>query len=624
MSDENTQSTRRARFMTPLGPEAVALLRFDGSEGINTLFHFTVHGVLPARMANPDDVLGRTSTVIARTASGGERHFCGIVTEIEALGEGEEGFQYAFTLRPWLWVTGLAANSRIFKGKTPQDILAAVWGDYGTINAAWEFRVEGNLPAQEYIVQYRESDLAFSLRLMARFGLNYHFEMRDQTHVLIVSDSADGFRPIPGDSRRFVPVGGSRLPGGEHIDGWSHGRQMTTGRVTLGDYDFTRPTANMTAERQDDASHPGGKADWYDLPGGYTDTGLGRQFARRRHDAARSHDRRAFAEGDLLSASAGQRMKLEDHPEPGVSGEYVLLACSHSYAAEAYRSGGGAAGDAYSGRYELLPKDSPLAPPPPGPHPNITGAQTAVVIGEGEIDCDKYGRILVRFHWDRDGAGSMRCRVAQAWAGKAWGSVFIPRVGMEVLVEFLEGDPDRPLVVGCLYNGANTLPLELPGNKTVSGIKSRSSEGGGGYNALLLEDKKGQERIDLHAERDLKVMVKRNETREVKNKFSEKIGATSAVEIGADSTLTVKASRSSKISQNDVLDVGQELLVEAGTKIILKVGRSTIEMDPMSIKISAMTIEVNANIQLKTNSGAKADHTAGAMMIINAPLVKIN
>ncbi|MBL3598017.1 type VI secretion system tip protein VgrG, partial [Rhodovulum sulfidophilum] len=253
-----------------------------------------------------------------------------------------------------------------------------------------------------------------------------------------------------------------------------------------------------------DAAYEQGQIESFDWPGDYLDQGRGRVVAELRAAGERGQDRRYEAEGDIVALGAGFRVTLSGDPVPGTGGEYMCLSARHSYTADNYGSGGSDDGDgrAYDGQYVLMPVEAPLLPEQKTARADVRGPQTATVVGEGEIDCDEYGRILVRFHWDLEEAWSMRCRVSQSWAGAGWGGMVIPRIGMEVVVEFLDGDPDKPLVTGCVYNGRNRVPYDLPENKTRSTFRSDTHQGRG-FNELRFEDKKGQEEIYLHAEKDI-------------------------------------------------------------------------------------------------------------------------
>ena len=326
------------------------------------------------------------------------------------------------------------------------------------------------------------------------------------------------------------------------------------------------------------------------------------------------------AQGDCASLMAGMRVTVT-----APSGRGFEPAClfgssparpswrglrARSFTAEATgRATAAATGeDSYRGSLRVPRGDRPVVPSPERAAPRVPGPQTAVVVGEGEIDCDDHGRILVRFHWDREGANSMRCRVAQIWAGKEWGGLAVPRVGMEVVVEFIDGDPARPLVVGCVYNADNMPPFEVgTGGKTM-GMKSNSTPGGGGYNELAFDDTKGEEEIRLHAQHDLNAEILHDETRQVGNDETREVGNDRATTIGND----------------DTLDVGSELTVTAGRKITLKVGMSTITIDSSSITLKSPTIEVKATQSFKSTAGMTSEHKAAALMDIKGAMVKIN
>ncbi|RAP39271.1 type IV secretion protein Rhs, partial [Rhodovulum viride] len=253
-----------------------------------------------------------------------------------------------------------------------------------------------------------------------------------------------------------------------HFRAWRPARRITTGAIRLTDYNFKTPVAAMETDHLGDAAYEQGQIESFDWPGDYLDQGRGRVVAELRAQGERGQDRRYEAEGDIVALGAGLRVTLSGDPVPGTGGEYLCLSARHSYTADNYGSGGSDDGDgrAYDGQYVLMPVEAPLLPEQKTARADVRGPQTATVVGEGEIDCDEYGRILVRFHWDLDEAWSMRCRVSQSWAGAGWGGMVIPRIGMEVVVEFLDGDPDKPLVTGCVYNGRNRVPYDLPANKT--------------------------------------------------------------------------------------------------------------------------------------------------------------
>jgi type VI secretion system secreted protein VgrG len=346
-----------------------------------------------------------------------------------------------------------------------------------------------------------------------------------------------------------------------------------------------------------------------------------------------SQDRRRIAGGDAASLFPGGLTTVWDHGAPGEDGEYLVVAAQHTLGAEGYRSGEGG-GEAYRGNYELMRSSVPFRAPQVTPKPSIHGVQTAVVVGaEGEeIDVDEMGRILVRFHWDRKKQASRRVRVSQLWAHKGWGHLFIPRIGMEVVVEFVEGDPDHPLVTGCVYNGVNKTAVELPANKTKSGVRSRTTKGGadGKENIISFDDLKDSEFISIHGEKDVIVGAENKHLLLIGEKFphpsiiGDKSNASreTAIENGDDDLNVKKGSRNTNVSGShtesiggdQTIDVKGKIKITAGQKIELICGASTIVMEPGSIKINSGDIKVDAPMTA-VNGSATLKLTGGVVLI---------
>lgn len=598
MASNNLQDTRIAKLSTPLGKDVLSTARFDGTEGVSELFEFRVEAVSKDENIDFDKALGLNATLSLKSYDFDKRYFDGIMTEAQWVGVRGTDYVYRVVLRPWLWLLGHQTDSRIFANKTAPDIISEVFSAHGF--AKFSNRLTKSYRNLEYCVQFRESDLAFVSRLMEQEGMSYYFKHEDGQHTLILSDSNSSYDPIAGSTREFIPVSGTEQRDNERIYHWIPERRFTSGKMVLNEYDYKKPPANMKVEKQGSSSYANSKLEIYDYPGNYYETGDGNKYAEARLNAEQALDNRILSSGDAVHCYPGGLMTLEKHPNGSQNREYLILRSTHTFVSESYRSGSVMhADDTYQGNYELLPSDKPFAVPQTTVKPRIYGPQTARVVGDGEIDVDEDGRIMVEFHWDRDDQKSRRCRLAQVWAGKEWGGIFIPRVGMEAVVNFLDGDPDRPLVVGTLYNADNKPPYALPGDKTIAGWKSESSEGGGGYNEFIFDDKKGQELVRFHAEKDLEGKVKNNETREVDN------------------------NRDTTIGNNDTLDVGKVLDITAGQKIVMKVGMSKITMTTTKIKIEAMDIEIKATMNL-TTKGMFATHKADAIMTIKGGMVLIN
>ncbi len=564
------QDGRMGRLTTVLGSDHLVLLRFSGSDHVNGLFEYKVEALSAEENIDFDTLIGTHASVELATRHGDPSQFDGIVTSARWAGAGENGNRYDLILRPWFWLAGRRRNQRIFHEKTVVEILTELLSDYsGLSDPHVENRLRNDYPVLEYTVQYRESDLDFACRMMERFGISYHFTHAAGAHTLVLTDQVEAHDEIDGESRPYRGVRGHHGSDEEHFWEWAPERNLTTGAVRLTDYNFKTPTAAMETDRTGDASYEHGQIEAYDYPGDYLDQRQGRGVVGLRTLQERNADRRHRATGDCTSLSAGLTVALTGDEVPGATGEtYLCLSAAHSYVSDSYGSGGAESdGFAYSGQYVFSPVTSPPVPLRRTPVPLVHGPQTAVVVGEGEIDCDEYGRILVRFHWDLDNAYSMRCRVSQNWASKGWGGMVIPRIGMEVVVEFLEGDPDKPLVTGCVYNGRNDVPYPLPANKTKSTFKTDTHQGEG-FNELMFEDEKDQELIYMHGQKDQLV--------EILNDRDKTIGRDQTESVGRDKTITVGRDHTESIGQDARHNVARDVMYEVGRNQQEKYGKDHV------------------------------------------------
>ncbi|MGR3795080.1 type VI secretion system Vgr family protein [Vannielia sp. SX4] len=546
-----TQETNLGWIETDLGKDHLLLLKFAGTDRVNGLFDYRAE-VLARKGLDPDALLGTHATVQLETVNHGACPFDGIVTAVEWMKADVAGDRYALELRPWFWLAGRRRQQRIFHEMPVNDILEQVLGDWSSAGPeTHRLDLNQTYPELEYTVQYRESDLAFACRLMECFGISYHFEHEAGNHCLVLTDSHEAMGELPDITREYRPVEENFRKEEEHFWDWRRARHMTTGKIKLADYNFKKPGANQVVEQVGDAEFSFGDIESYDYPTGIEDTGVPgaprepnrtapdseddtarKALAQLRTTQERSEDVRAHAAGDVISLKSGMRCTAHGPFADFIAAEqHLCLEARHEFTSEAYRSGASDGERAYEGHYVLTPVSAPFAPVRATPQPIVQGPQTARVVGEGEIDCDKYGRILVRFHWDLTGAHSMRCRVSQNWAGKGWGGMVIPRIGMEVVVEFIEGNPDKPLVTGCVYNGKNDVPWELPKHKTRSTFRTDTHQGKG-FNELYFEDEKDEEKIYLHAQKDHEIHVENNRAKRVDRNQSESVGNNKSIEVG--------------------------------------------------------------------------------------------
>jgi type VI secretion system secreted protein VgrG len=582
------QDTRVGQLTTPLGKDVLVLVRFDATEGLSELFEYRIEA-LSEREVDLDAILGRPCSVTIK-AYEKERHFHGVLVQAQWVDVRQEHHVYRLVLRPWLWLCSRTSDCRFFQDKTAPDIIQEVFRDRG-FN---DFRpsLSESYPKLEYCVQYRETDLAFVSRLMEQHGIYYFFEHTSDKHTLVLADSMSSHRPVPGlASIDFIPPGNSDRRDRQHIYHLVSERRFRTGKVELNDYYELTPSANLKADKKGTARYNKSDMEFYDYPGKYKKKGDGEKYAKVVLEAEQALDERRHTNGNAVSLFPGGLTKLQQHLKSSENKDYLVVRASHLYVAEQYRSRSRGMDEEYSGHYEFLPKDKVFRAPIVTPKPRIHGIQTAKVVGKKgeEIDVDEHGRILVQFFWDRKEKQSCRIRVAEVWAGKKWGGQFIPRIGMEVVVEFLEGDPDRPLVVGSVYNGEYKHPYELPAHKTQSGLKSDSTaNGGGGFNQIMFEDQKGSEEINVQAEKDHKVKVKHAETWEIGEKFDFPTGRPArqvTIKKGDDKLTLDTGSRDTDIALMDTLT--------AGVMIKMECGASKITMTPVSISIEAPIISLS-------------------------------
>ena len=600
------QDTRSGRLTTPLGQDVLVLIRFEGNEALSELFEYRIEAHSKDDV-DYDSILGKACTVTIESY-GHERHFNGVLVETQWLGMKYELHVHRLVLRPWLWLCSRTSDCRFFQDKTAPEVIQEVFRDRGFND--YRVSLSENHPKLEYCVQYRETDFAFVSRLMEHEGIYYFFEHTSDKHTLVLADSMVAHTPVPGLATiPFIDLGNPEARGRQHIYQLISERRFRTGKVELNEYNELKSNADQKANKKGNAHYNRSDMEFYDYPGKYKNRSDGEKYAKFVLEAEQALDERRHTAGNAVSLFPGGITKLQDHPKGSENIDYLIVRSSHLYVAEHYRSGTGLAEEEYSGQFELLPKtaNKVFRAPIVTPKPLIHGIQTAKVVGEKgeEIDVDEYGRIKVEFFWDRKKKQSCRIRVAQVWSGKNWGGQFIPRIGQEAVVEFLEGDPDRPLVIGTVYNDEYKYPYDMPANKTQSGWKSNSSKGGQGYNQFRFEDKKSQEEINLHAQKDYKLEILDTEVRKIGQMFSGQtagpnsrdttllrgddqltiasgnqkitiamnqtnmLGSNRVTTIGANDTATIGANDTTNVGGNTVVTCGGSVTVTAGASITL-------------------------------------------------------
>ncbi len=626
---EYEQGRRTIGVMTPLGGNELVLTGFHGVEALSRPFNLSVGMLSENTEIDPRDIVGENVTVTLLEAEGRERHFNGDVADFTNHGTGDRGTTYTATVVPRLAFLQHRSDCRIFQNLTVPDVIEEVLAGAGLS----EYEVSGlsgSYPRMEYCVQYRETDFAFISRLMEREGIFYAFRHEAGRHVLVLGDHAGAYLEQPDDEVSYTGSE-SAVHIGDRILDWRHRYRFTSGRVATADFDFERPASPVRSREQTVLELAGMKDfEQYEYPGGRTDDESAAQLARIRMEQIEAgHD---FVEGSSRCAgfSPGHRFRVADHQHPSEEGrEWVLLEVRHRVQPGGYVSGADAP-EGYENEFLCVPADLTWRPPRETPSASVSGPQTAIVTGPDgeEIHTDEHGRIKVKFHWDRsdvvDDRASCWIRVAQGWAGRRWGGVFLPRVGQEVLVEFLEGDPDRPLVTGSIYNGDNRTPYELPASKTLSGIKSSSSKGSNGFNEIRFEDKAGEEQVFVHAQKNLDLRVQQHRFETVQGDRHQIVEGSRLDRVGVDRSATIGQDDVRDVKRDHHLAVGGKEAIEISTSRSLKVGADLVEVvggsrtadvtGSMYLKAAGVVIEATSGITLKCG---------GSSLVLNASGVTV-
>lgn len=619
-----TQAHRDIAVTCALADDTLLFRAMSGSEQLGRLSEYRVQLVSMKKDIQIASVLGKPMGVHVNLADGGVRHFHGIVTRFRSSGWDGDRATYEATVHPWLWLLTRTSNCRIFQDKSVPDIVAEVCGAsaYGGLVELSSGALDGVHAALPFCVQYRETDFNFVCRLLEGAGIYFFFVHDADKHTMVLADSYGAHVPIGGPALKLSSEDRRFGTDDEMVFDWSASGQIESSTCALDDFDFEKAASStsgaLLVKSTIAAAFDQTAFEMFDYPGGYTASADGTALARARLESLQGQCERIDATSNARALYTGGLFTLAEHPRADQNRAYLVTESSYALQGSDYRSGGG--GVEFQVTLAAIGTAHAFRPLPAARKPVIQGPQTAMVVGKAgeEIWTDKYGRVKVQFHWDRIGKddenSSCWVRVAQSWAGKGWGTIFIPRIGMEVVVEFLEGDPDRPLITGCVYNSDAMPPYPLPAGQTRSTIKSNTSKGGVGFNELRFEDKKGAEEIFMQAERDSKRVVKNND--------ALKVGFETASP--GDQTIDIKHDQTVEIGAAQSIKAGTTIVIEAGTSIELKVGGSSIKIEAAKITIKAPEIEVAADANAKVKAGAMMEIKSGAVMTIAGALVQIN
>jgi type VI secretion system secreted protein VgrG len=546
------------------------ILRFSGTEELGRLFEFTVELLATSEDVAFPDVLGGKLTLCI-VLEEGERYFDGCVVGFSQVGRRGRYALYHARLRPWFWYLSLTRDCRIFQNQSVPEIIQALFAEHG--QSDFEDALSQDYETREYCVQYRESDFDFLSRLMEEEGIYYFFRHREGKHVLVLADAPVSHERIPGCSEvDFLSPGSERGRAHDHVWDWWLGQQIQTELFALRDFDFENPRNPPEAKESRPQEHQAGSYEAYDYPGRFIQASpRGSHLAAVRSDESQTQFECVKAMGNLRAIMCGGLFELKRHPRDDQNREYLITSSSIDARAAEYEATTEAEEASFRCTFSAIDSGVCFRPARVTPRPVVQGLQTALVVGKSgeEIWTDQYGRVKCQFHWDRQGAkdenSSCWVRVSQAWAGNGWGAMFVPRIGQEVIVAFLEGDPDRPIIVGRVYNADCMPPFGLPDDAMVGGIKSNSTPGGGGYNEISLNDTAGEELLHVHAQKDHATVVGNDEqlavghdrTRSVGNDEQTSIGNNRSETVGSDETLQVGANRSEAVGGSESVAISQ-------------------------------------------------------------------
>ncbi len=503
------------RITVQLPVEGLLFWKLSGHEAMSEMFELSLTLLGSDARLDRSKLLGQPVTVTIPTQNAlSSRYFNGKITRVAVSAVELSGIRYAvyqLIVEPDLWPMKRDRNLRIFQGQTVPQIINTLLSEY-QVNV--EDKLNGSYRVWDYCVQYQESSFAFISRLMELEGIAYHFRHEAGKHTMVLTDSATQHQPVSGyETIPYHQTASGGITTEEGIGQWALEDSVTPGIYSLDDYDFRKPNAWLFQARQNPASPSPGSIDVYDWPGRFVDHGHGEFYARIRQERWQVEHQQIQASATAVGIAPGATFTLTNAPFFSDNGEYLTTAADYLFEENSYASGGNS-DISHQIHFRVIPSSVVYRPAQVTDWPRTYGPQTAKVVGpEGEsIWTDRYGRIKVKFHWDRhakgDDTSSCWVRVSSAWAGKGFGGVQIPRVGDEVVIDFINGDPDRPIVTGRVYNEASMPPWDLPGDATRMGFMTRSKDGNqDNASYLFFEDKLGEESVDLHSEKNMNVSV---------------------------------------------------------------------------------------------------------------------
>lgn len=654
------------KFLSPLAEDALLFRRMVAREELGRLPEYRIELLRESKLAPipATDLLGAKAGVELLVDEAKHRYISGIVTRFEHGGVSGRFDVYRVELRPWLWHLTLGADCCIFQEMTAVEVIDAMFAKYSSAGSI-EKKLNATYRKRPYTVQYRETDFNFISRLMEEEGIYYYFKHVKGQHTLVLCDNPSAHAAMPGADLFWATKQANRQSLENVITHWSSTHVLGSLKYTHSDFAAEAPATDLQADASRTTPYPKpNDLEVFDYPGGYDDiamdegktgtkTAEGKRLAQRRVDAFESGHISASAVSAYRQVAVGLTFDLKDHPD---AGGYLITRADYEMEFAGYEAHGEQDRTGFTCRFESVPKTVHYQPPAIAERPLISGPQTATVVGPSgdEIATDKYGRVKLQFRWDRVGTrnenSSCWVRVSQPWAGKQFGMIALPRVGDEVVVEFLEGNPDRPLITGRVYNGDNMPPYKLPDQATVSGLKSQSSKGGSlsDANELRFDDKKGSEYVWLQAQKDMHSWVKNDRFASVLNNYwgdvtknySMKIGGTTDIAIadvtklkidkdvnaklGADLHMAITGALGLEVTDKIAIKGAQAIAISAGQAIDVKAGQALAVTATSAVSVKGLSIVISGDTKLSLVVGGSSVVLGPDGVSITGPLVKIN
>ena len=639
--------------------------KLNGEESISGLYNFDLELLSEDSEISFDDMVGKGCVITIQSinheeSSGAfsdeliyDRFIHGIVAGFMLADEGEKFTTYHVTVVPKVWPLVHRVNSRIFQQQSVKDIITTLLKELGLEGDEYRWDCQDNYSPIEYCVQYQESEFNFISRLMEEEGIFYYFEHDDAKHVIVFQDDSSSCQEIEEEPEISYVADEQGLLTNQHIKKFTYQQSLTPGKVTLKDYNYQKPTLKLQSEQLDSHNQ---EREIFQYPGLFEDKSRGDKLAKTQLESLNTFREVGVGISNVNRLIPGYTFSLDDQRRGNFTGDYLVTSITHSASqAQAYQQYATVEGSHYNNSFKVIPTDTPYSPLRETQRPKIYGSQTAIVCGPSgeEIYTDEHGRVKVQFHWDRYGQSNEKSscwiRVSQLWAGQGYGGFSLPRIGQEVIVDHIDGNPDNPIITGRVHHGDNRSPYKLPAKKTISTLKTNSSKGGDGFNELRFEDEKGKEQIFVHAQRNKDTRVKLNDyefignnshLKVINDRFTDidnddhrivKNDAMTQVEgdvhntfdgdvnqiTKGDESYTLKGDRKTKINSSENLKASMDIKLDAGMNYGLKAGMNT------DIK-SGMTINLQAGMTINLKAGPSFISIGPAGVQISGPTVMIN